>query len=102
MSRLIATKWVHSAIPSHLAIAGCTLDDLPQELWPCCVDERAAFMAPFEMDAIKRHALVERDATHYGHFRPTPHRYPAFSASVGQGNSGSVQQRKGTPSQRVP
>ena len=38
--------------------AGESLKDLPPEQWPCCVDERAMFMAPFEMDQEKRHALA--------------------------------------------
>jgi hypothetical protein len=63
-------------------LAGRLLEDLPREQWPCCVDERAAFMAPFEMEHIKRHALVKRNPKHYGHFQPTPQRYPAYSAGV--------------------
>ena len=63
-------------------IAGRSLDILPREQWPCCIEERAAFMAPFEMEHIKRHALAKRSPKHYGHFQPTPQRYPAFSAGV--------------------
>lgn len=66
----------------ELPIAGQSLEDLPREQWPCCVDERATFMAPFEMQQVKRHALAERGAKEYGHFRPTPQRYPAYSAGV--------------------
>ena len=33
----------HKKDDRELAIAGRTLDDLPHEQWPCCVDERAAF-----------------------------------------------------------
>lgn len=62
--------------------AGATLKDLPNEQWPCCVDERAMFMAPFEIVQKKHHALAEIDAEHYGHFLPTPQRYPAYSAGV--------------------
>ena len=32
---------------------GRSLDDLPRENWPCCVNERATFMAPFEMEVVK-------------------------------------------------
>lgn len=59
-----------------------SLDDLPRDSWPCCVDERATFMAPFELEVIKRHALAEGNKEHYGHFRPTPQRYPAYSAGI--------------------
>ena len=62
--------------------AGATLKDLPNEQWPCCVDERAMFMAPFEIVQKKHHALAEIDTEHYGHFLPTPQRYPAYSAGV--------------------
>ncbi len=66
----------------EIPVAGKCLDELPMEQWPCCVDERAAFMASFEMEAIKRHALAERNKEHYGHFRCTPQRYPAYSAGI--------------------
>jgi len=39
-------------------------------------------MAPFEMEQVKRHALAERNLKHYSHFKPTPQRYPAYSAGV--------------------
>lgn len=63
-------------------IAGQSLDSLPRAQWPSCVDERGTFMAPFEMDQIKRHALATTDSAHYGHFEPTTQRYPAFSAGI--------------------
>jgi hypothetical protein len=63
-------------------LAGRSLDELPREQWPCCVDERATFMAPFEMEQVKRHALAAMNPKFYGHFRPTPQRYPAFSAGI--------------------
>lgn len=63
-------------------IAGRSLEELPREQWPCCVEERATFMAPFEMEQIKRHALAKKNPKHYGHFKPTPQRYPAYSAGV--------------------
>lgn len=63
-------------------IAGRSLEELPREQWPCCVEERATFMAPFELEQIKRHALAKTNPKHYGHFQPTPQRYPAFSAGV--------------------
>ena len=64
------------------AIAGMSLADLPNEQWPSCVEERATFMAPFEMDQIKKHALAQLSVQHYGHFQPTRQRYPAYSAGI--------------------
>ena len=66
----------------EMRVAGQSLERLPMEQWPCCVDERATFMAPFEMDVVKRHALAGRNPKHYGHFKPTPQRYPAYSAGI--------------------
>lgn len=65
---------------SERSIAGNSLEVLSREQWPVCVAERAAFMAPFEMDHLKRHALGHLD--YYNHFNPTTQRYPAFSAGV--------------------
>ncbi len=39
-------------------------------------------MASFEMDQVKRHALATKSPKHYGHFKPTSQRYPAYSAGV--------------------
>lgn len=72
----------HKKDEQEQLLAGRAFDELPQEQWPCCVEERAAFMAPFEMEHVKRHALAERNPTVYGHYRPTPQRYPAYSAGV--------------------
>jgi hypothetical protein len=38
-------------------IAGKSLQELKEKLWPCCVPERAMFMAPFEYI---RHARSEK------------------------------------------
>jgi len=67
---------------AELLIAGKNFDKIPREQWPCCVEERVTFMAPFEMEQVKHHALAERSPQHYGHFQPTPQRYPAYSAGV--------------------
>ena len=67
---------------AEVLIAGASFAELPRDQWPCCVDERATFMAPFEMEQVKRHALAEKSPKHYGHFQPTPQRYPAYSAGV--------------------
>lgn len=67
---------------AELPFAGKSFEDIPIEQWPCCVDERAAFMAPFEMEQVKVHALAGKNPDHYGHFRPTRQRYPAYSAGI--------------------
>ncbi len=64
------------------SVASQSLEVLSQAQWPCCVSERGAFMGPFQMDVTKRHALAEKSSKHYGHFRPTPQRYPPYSAGV--------------------
>jgi len=66
----------------EVPVAGRSLEELPTDQWPCCVDERATFMAPFEMEVVKRHALANRNPKHYGHFKPTPQRYPPYSAGI--------------------
>jgi ATP-dependent exoDNAse (exonuclease V) alpha subunit len=63
-------------------IHGESLETLPAGQWPCCVEERATFMAPFEMEQTKRHALADKNPKHYGHFIPTTQRYPAYSAGI--------------------
>ena len=67
---------------AELSIAGMRLDNLPRNQWPCCIDERATFMAPFEMHHEKRHALAERGLQYFSHFRPTLMRFPAYSAGI--------------------
>ena len=66
----------------EMPVAGRSLEELSLEQWPCCVDERATFMAPFEMDVIKRHALAARNPKQHGHFRPTSQRYAPYSAGI--------------------
>lgn len=62
------------------AVAGLSLEELPQAQWPCCVEERATFMAPFPMEQIKSHALAYLD--NYRHFQPTRQYYPPYSAGI--------------------
>lgn len=66
----------------EIPLAGRRIDELSKENWPCCIEERAAFMAPFEIEILKKHALANVDTRVYGHFQPTPQRYPAYSAGV--------------------
>lgn len=67
----------HKHDESERLIAGRSLETLPPEQWPCCVEERGMFMAPFETEHIKRHALASVNKEHYGHFQATRQRYPA-------------------------
>ncbi len=67
---------------AEVKFAGRRLDELQAGELPACVNERGAFMAPFEMDHVKRHALAVQNPKNYGHFRPTPQRYPAYSAGI--------------------
>jgi hypothetical protein len=66
----------------EVPIAGRSFEDLPRAQWPRCVDERVTFMAPFEMEQVKTHALADVNRQHYSHFRPTPQRYPSYSAGI--------------------
>ena len=66
----------------EIKFAGKRLDEISVSDWPACVHERGMFMAPMEMDHVKRHALAEQMPKVYGHFRPTTQRYPAYSAGI--------------------
>ena len=72
----------HKKDEKEVAIKEVSLDELPRDQWPPCVEERGTFMAPFEMEPLKKHALASLNPKHYGHFKPTPQRYPAYSAGV--------------------
>src|SRR5580704_8249005 len=64
------------------AIAGQSLKDIPQAKWPCCVDERMAFMAPFEFTTIKRHPYNRGEDCAHSHFDASPLRHPPYSAAA--------------------
>lgn len=64
------------------AIAGKPLSEIPQEQWPCCVDERMTFMAPFEFTKTKNHPYNRDAEGSHGHFAPTQLRHPPFSAAA--------------------
>jgi ATP-dependent exoDNAse (exonuclease V) alpha subunit len=64
------------------AVAGQSFKDLPQEQWPCCVEERVGFMAPFEYTKTKNHPYHRGPEGAHGHFAPTPLRHPAYSAAA--------------------
>ena len=65
---------------AEMSVAGTKLIDLPLTQWPCCVDESASFMAPFELSHIKTHPFEGSD--NYRHFDPTRQTLPAFSAGA--------------------
>ena len=65
----------------ELQIAGESLKKLHRLQWPCCVQERSTFMAPFELVHERRHPLAETDE-HFRHLQPTLQRFPAYSAGA--------------------
>jgi ATP-dependent exoDNAse (exonuclease V) alpha subunit len=67
---------------AELPLSGKSLEEIPREQWPSCIEERATFMAPFEMEPLKHHALAKKNPEKYGHFMDTPQRYPAYSVGV--------------------
>ncbi len=69
-------------INAELPIAGKSLEGLPPEQWPCCVQERATFMAPFAVQDENHHALAAMGVQEFGHFRPTLQHFPPYSAGV--------------------
>jgi len=71
-----------NAKPREAELAGVRLEDLEPAQFPPCVTERGSFMAPFELTPVRVHALSQTNPTQYGHFQPTPHRYPAYSAGI--------------------
>jgi len=62
------------------AVAGRSLADLEEEQWPCCVNERAMFMASFEYTRHAKHPYRETSPDSHGHLLPTPLRHPPYSA----------------------
>lgn len=67
---------------AETAVAGQSLERMAQELWPCCVAERATFMAPFEFTRTARHPYCKTSPETHGHFAPTPVRHPPYSAAA--------------------
>ena len=64
----------------EFAVAGRPVSELKPVDWPCCLDERGAFMAPFEFTKVKDHPYRESNPEFYGHFAPTPLRFPPYAA----------------------
>jgi hypothetical protein len=63
-------------------VAGRSLKELPQEKWPCCVEERVGFMAPFEYTKTKNHPYNRGPDCAHGHFASTALRHPPYSAAT--------------------
>lgn len=61
-------------------VAGQSLRDLPERAYPPCVTERATFMADFAFERTHTHPFARYGGSH-AHFKPTPLRYPAYSAA---------------------
>lgn len=61
------------------SVAGKSLQSLEEKAWPCCVSERAMFMATFEYVLHKDHPYKKRNFDTHGHFAPTPLRHPPYS-----------------------
>lgn len=61
--------------------AGKSIEHLPPTAYPPCVTERATFMAPFAFTRDHKHPYSESLPETHSHFRPTPLRYPAYSAA---------------------
>ncbi len=60
--------------------AGKRLDQLPVKDWPPCVEERATFLAPFEITRTIEHVYAKGSPGTHGHLLPTKYRQPPFSA----------------------
>ena len=61
-------------------VRGQSIEDLNPEDWPCCIPERAMFMAPFEYTRTASHPYAKSSPDTHGHFEPTPLRHPRYSA----------------------
>lgn len=62
------------------AVSGQSLQDLPEEQYPPCVRERAAFMADFSITLQHEHPYAKQSNPSHAHFRPTSIHHPAYSA----------------------
>lgn len=60
--------------------AGQQIDQLPEKDWPPCVEERATFLAPFEITRTITHPYVKASPSTHGHLKPTKFKVPAYSA----------------------
>lgn len=65
---------------AEAAVAGRPWNELKEAQLPACLNERASFMAPFEVVRTAEHPYVGSSKAH-AHFRPTEFRMPPYSAS---------------------
>lgn len=61
-------------------VSGQSIEELTENDRPCCVSERAMFMAPFEYTRHAQHPYVRTSPETHSHFTPTPLRHPPYSA----------------------
>ena len=59
--------------------AGKSLEDIESKYYPPCVEERATFMAPFEISLWKEHPYAQIAEKTHGHFKSTPYTILPYS-----------------------
>lgn len=62
------------------AVAGKSIKILERKDWPCCISERATFMADFPIVRLANHPYTETSPKTHGHFGETECRQPPYSA----------------------
>ena len=62
--------------------AGKSIERLPREQMPPCVDEHGTIMAPFPQSMIKQHPYADWKKESHGHFAATPYTIPSYSAAT--------------------
>lgn len=62
-------------------VAGKNIQDLSQDEYPCCINERGTFMGYFSVYVLKNHPYTKFNNKIYEHFLDTPLKYPAYSAA---------------------
>ncbi|NIM18106.1 MAG: AAA family ATPase, partial [Candidatus Aminicenantes bacterium] len=67
---------------AEVKIAGKSIKELDQNLWPCCIPERSAFMSSFYFIRDVEHPYHKSSPTTHGHIQRTPVRHPAYSAAT--------------------
>jgi len=61
--------------------AGRSMETLHASKMPPCVEERASFMAPFELQRTIEHPYTHSSEETHGHLKPTPLVHKAYSAA---------------------
>ncbi len=67
---------------AETTVAGRSIRELEDSLFPPCVKERATFMADFPFTRMHEHPYVRLGKDSHAHFKPTPLRYPAYGAAA--------------------